>query len=259
MSDFTLTPAGLSYMLTLMGAKSIPGVDVSNLFPTDQTAREALLEKGAHDIAAQGYFRIENRQFHDMHPLLPLAVAGLVAPEQIIHTSAYAGGGEYQAGHYLSSRVTVEFYIDADGNYRIVVLDNVETAVRTIANNLGLTQAATETALTLTIPQEAQQGDMRAAVSAALAQSDIAPADGTSIIEAISHLDRVAEIDLAQIVNGEIFPQQSVLVFRVEETTGMLHAVRDGVTTLTVPASVAFERTLLEGVHALQAMRQTVA
>jgi hypothetical protein len=258
MSDFTLTPAGLAFMLTLMNAKGIPGVDVSHLFPTDPTERQALLEQGAHDIAAQGYFRIENRQFHDMNPLLPLAVAGVVAPEQIIHTRAYTGADEYQAGHYLSSQVVVEFYVSAGEQYRLVVLDSVETAIRTIAHNVGVVPSAQETALTLTIPQEAQQGDIRAAVSAALAQSDIAPADGTAIIRAISDLERVAEVDLAQVLDGEILRQQSVLLFRIQDTIGMLNAVRDGATILTVPASATFERTLLEGVHALQAMRQAV-
>lgn len=260
MSDFTLEPAELAFLLTLVNANSIPGVDLSALFPTDEAARYAFLEKGGFALANHGHMRIENRQFHDLNPLLPLAVATLAAPEQIIHTTAYAAGSELQAAHYLAGANVVEFYITPEGNYRVVVLDSVETAIRTIAHNLGVVHSGNAHVLSLTIAPEllADNADIRAAVASALAESDIPPADGTRIMGAISTLDRVAEIDLAQVVDGTIQRQDAILLFRVEGTVGMLHTRKLGATTLTIPASAGFEQNVLEGIHALQAMRQAV-
>lgn len=260
MSDFTLEPAELAFLLTLVNANRIPGVDLSALFPADEAARYAFLEKGGFALASHGHMRIENRQFHDLNPLLPLAVATLAAPEQIIHTTAYAAAGELQAAHYLAGVNVVEFYITPEGNYRVVVLDSVETAIRTIAHNLGVVHSGNMHVLSLTIAPEllADNADIRAAVAAALAESDIPPADGTRIMGAISSLDRVAEIDLAHIVDGTIQRQDAILLFQVEGTVGMLHTRKLGATTLTIPASAGFEKTVLEGVHTLQAMRQAV-
>ncbi len=260
MSDFTLEPAELAFLLTLVNATGIPGVDLSALFPADEGERYAFLEKGGYALANHGHMRIENRQFHDLNPLLPLAAATLAAPEQIIHTTAFAAAGDLQAAHYLAGPHVVEFYINPEGNYRVVVLDSVETAIRTIAHNLGVVHSGNAHVLSLTIPPEllADNADIRAAVAAALAESDIPPADGTRIMTAISTLDRVAEIDLAHVIEGEVQRQESVLLFRVDGTVGMLHARRLGATTVTIPASAGFERTLLEGIHALRAMRLAV-
>lgn len=260
MADFTLEPAEMAFMMTLVNAKSIPGVNTDHLFPADPEARNAFLEQGGLALAAHGYFKLANRQFYDMNPLLPEAIAVLTSPEQVMHTTAYLDGGTAQVGHYIAQQRVVEFSIDADGNYRVVPLDSVATAISTIAHNLGAVQTATPNVLSLVIAPEllAEHADVRAAVAAALAASDLPPANGTRVMEAINRLDRVAEIDLAHVIDGAIINQQSLLLFRVEGTVGMLHVHRLGATTLTIPAYAELETALRNGIHSLQTMRQAV-
>jgi hypothetical protein len=260
MSDFTLNPAEMAFLLTLVNAKGIPGVNTEHLFPADSAARDALLEQGGLALAEHGHFKLANRQFYDMNPLLPEAIAVLGAPEQIVHTTAYLPDGSAQVGHYIVQQRVVEFSVTAEGNYRVVLLDGVETAARTIAFNLGAVPTPSPNVLSLSISPEllAEHGDVRAAVAAALAESNLPPADGTRVMAAISALDRVAEIDIAQVMDGAIINQDSIMIFRVEGTVGMLHAKRGGPTTLTIPAEADLERTLREGVRTLQALRQAV-
>lgn len=260
MSDFTLEPAAMAFMLTLVNARGIPGVNTDHLFPPNPETRDALLEEGGQSLAANGYIRIANRQFHDMNPLLPAAIAVLAAPEQILHTTIYRADGTAQAGHYIAQQRVVEFSILDNGNYHVVLVDGVNTAVSTLAHNLGVVQEQSDNVLSLVISPELlqQHADVRAAVAAALAASDLPAADGTRVMAAISNLERVAEIDLAQVVDGAIINQHSFLLFRVEGTVGMLHVGRSGPSTLAIPASAEFEIALRNGVHSLQTMRQAV-
>lgn len=248
MTNITLEPAELAFLLALLDAQSIPGADAEPLVPADKAARQVVLDQGQAALQQHGLIRVADGHFDGLGTPLLLAVAVLAAPAQVIRTTRYRDTGEQRIGHYVADDLIVEFFRTASG-YRLVALDSLGTAVARLASWLPLNGSGPAAPAALSLPADAMEHLLESAQAGEAEQvagllEATANGNRDRLQAALADLRPVADVELATVANGEISPQQLITLFAAAGGAGMVHFTGTGQADLVVPAGPAFGSTL---------------
>jgi hypothetical protein len=133
------------YMLALVDAQAIVGVDAPELFPTDDLSRDSVYSVGKRNLGEHGWLMPakESPNEYDLNPILFEATAIIAAPEIVIATMRDAKGDEGQlVQHYVNGDEIVELSATVERKYRIGILSDKNVLFERMAELLNLAQPA---------------------------------------------------------------------------------------------------------------------
>ncbi|NJN95288.1 MAG: hypothetical protein HC875_14860 [Anaerolineales bacterium] len=133
MSKLYLEPPELSYLLQTMSARSVIGVDNSQLFPKDEAENEALLKQGLEQLVAHGWLINDESGKVRFNEALVYLIAVMADPKIAIMTTLQEVEGFYQLiTHYLAGPVIVEQMRTTTNQYQLVAVPDIDTTVKRI-------------------------------------------------------------------------------------------------------------------------------
>lgn len=134
-----LTTSELAYLLGIVAAETLIGADNQALFPQNEAAREEQWRRGRDRLEADGWLVWDatagNYALSD--PLM-IIIAALADPEVVLLTE-WQGPDQQRHGvnHYLSLDLVIEM-VRQDDQYRLIVLESVETMAERLGHTFEL-------------------------------------------------------------------------------------------------------------------------
>lgn len=149
----TLSSAELAYLLQMLAAQTVIGLDPAPLFAADQDARKAQLEQGLAELKLSG--RLQPKE-HDSWALDVNVAAMAVAvadPEIVISvTRIETPQSERMVNYYLAASFVVELAVTEENAYRLTGLPELDLIAVRVGQALGLPlEAPTTTPKTMSL------------------------------------------------------------------------------------------------------------
>lgn len=133
MSKLLLEPPELSYLLQTMNARSVIGVNNSQLFPKDEAENEALLKQGLEQLVTHGWLTNDESGKVRFNETLVYLIAVMADPKIAIMTTLQKAEGFYRLiTHYLAGPVIVEQMRTTANQYQLAAVPDIDTTVKRI-------------------------------------------------------------------------------------------------------------------------------
>ena len=125
-----LEPSEFAYLLNVLDARKIVGVDNDLLFPAEPAQKEALLTEGFEQLVEHGWFQKEDGQINANNTLF--LMTAVTAQPEIVITVTYIDSQklEHTVTYYLADRFIVEQFPDQEGDFLLTMIDD-ETQILT--------------------------------------------------------------------------------------------------------------------------------
>lgn len=163
----TVSTAEFAYLLNLVSAEQIIGVDNDNLFPKDEAHHARLLADGFDQLVEKGWLSREDRpNRYNLNNELMLLVAVIANPELTMMSQRYFAGGEQIVTYYLAEgRIVEQVRTDVDA-YCITNIPSFSTATnRLIKRNKW--EAAEQTDINSSLPITISRAEMKKSINSA--------------------------------------------------------------------------------------------
>lgn len=235
MIQIQLAQSELAYLLHLLNASAVIGVDNLRLFPSDTSERKALLDAGFVALQENGWVRAVDNQY-STNPTVVLLVAAIAVPEiAIVVRHSVEDGGEQAVSYYLAQDMVVEQYLSAEKKYRITQLDNQEAIVERLQIALGIPDTEPDSTLSFVVEPnalsnaiaQARSGEVDA-LAALLSASHSADDDPISVARQIGNLQPTANIELAALAGERVVSLAHIVLLRYRENIWAISDVHAG-------------------------------
>lgn len=144
MSGAQLKPTEFAYLLAILNAPAVVGVDDPALFPTKSSARDATYSQGRKELEANGWLKAvpEFPDEYELNPNLLEMVSVVATPEFVVVTSRSTRESELrQVLHFLAGDSIVDLSAPTEGTYHVGAVADRKTFHGRIAEMLCLTTA----------------------------------------------------------------------------------------------------------------------
>ena len=138
----TLTPAELAFLLSLVDAQTLLGLEHEALFPESASARESLYLQGRSELEQDGWLsQVAGTERYDLNDPLVAVIAAMAAPRVIIVTTLDPPGQPRQSVTHYISTIVVEAVFDGH-HYEVAGLRSTEIMLARLANTISLPQSS---------------------------------------------------------------------------------------------------------------------
>jgi hypothetical protein len=214
LSSAQLKTSEFAYLLALLNAPNVVGLEDSALFPTKSSTRDATYSQGREELEKNGWLKPvpDYPDEYELNPLLLEMVSAIATPEFIVDTSHSTGESEFrQVLHYVVDDSIVEISAPAEGTYQVGSVPDHETLYARMAEMLCLT--TTRQTLQFTLDETAfediqslsKEGHSKEAVKL-LDSTDVDSKNGQSFIDALVGSTTgqivVVSLDSGQVTSG---------------------------------------------------------
>ena len=135
-----LTPAELAFLLSLVGAQTLEGLEHEALFPENAAVWESLFLQGRSELERDHWLiQVPGTAQHDLNEQLVTVIATMAAPRFVVVTTVDRPGLPRQSVTHYISTVVVEACFDGK-QYQLVGLRSTEVMLARLANTIGLPQ-----------------------------------------------------------------------------------------------------------------------
>ena len=144
MSSAQLKQPEFAYLLAILNATAVVGIEDPALFPTKSSSRDAIYGQGRKELEAKGWLKpVPNHpDEYELNPILLEMVSVIATPEFVVVTSHSTGESELrQVLHYLAGDSIVDVSAPAEGVYQVGAVPDRDTFHTRIAEMLYLTTA----------------------------------------------------------------------------------------------------------------------
>jgi hypothetical protein len=214
LSSAQLKPSEFAYLLALLNAPNVVGLEDSALFPTKSSTRDSTYSQGREELEIAGWLKPapDHPDEYELNPFLLEMVSVVATPEFVVDTSYSNGESEFrQVLHYVVDDSVVELSVSAEGIYQMGSVPDHETLFARIAEMLCLTTARQAQQFTLdeTVFEDIQslskKGHSKEAVKL-LDSTDLDRTNGQSFIDALAGSTTgqivVVSLDSGQVISG---------------------------------------------------------
>lgn len=134
-----LSTAEFSYLLNLVSARNIVGVDNDQLFPVDEIDQKMMCTAGFQQLVEHGWLIKEGNKGskHNISNQLVLMVATVANPELTMMITRYTSQGEQVITYYYANDRVVEQIRTADDQYRLVPFSQFSAVTERLRITLG--------------------------------------------------------------------------------------------------------------------------
>jgi hypothetical protein len=139
-----LKPSEFAYLLALLNAPTVIGLENPVLFPTKSSARDATFSQGREELETNGWLKPvpDHPDEFELNPFLLEMVSVVATPQFVVDTSHSTKESELrQVLHYVADNSIVEVSAPAEGIYQVGSVPDHETLHARIAEMLCLTTA----------------------------------------------------------------------------------------------------------------------
>ena len=139
MSAIVLESAEFAYLLAVVDAESVVGVENPALFPSDQESREATYTRGLQSMKERGWIKPASKpsQFH-FNDMLFLMAAVVANPEFVVFTVRNTENfGRQVIMHYLAGSDIIELVATADKKFHLGIVPDRAALSERITSALG--------------------------------------------------------------------------------------------------------------------------
>jgi hypothetical protein len=144
MSSAQLKQPEFAFLLAILNATAVVGLEDPALFPTKSSSRDATYGQGRKELEANGWLKpVPNHpDEYELNPILLEMVSVVATPEFVVVTSHSTGEPELrQVLHYLAGDSIVDVSATAEGVYQVGGVPDRETFHTRVAEMLYLTTA----------------------------------------------------------------------------------------------------------------------
>ncbi len=155
MDGAELTKSEFAYLLAIVHATEVVGVDDPALFPTKAKARDSTYGEGRAQLEENGWLKPipEYTDEYDLNPALLQMVSIVAAPTHVLGTrSGEEDEDRHWMLHYVSGDQIVELWAPTKESYILAVVPDIETLQSRLGEMLQLTEASRETEFSLEEP-----------------------------------------------------------------------------------------------------------
>ena len=152
MSGAELKTSEFAYLLAILNASAIAGLDDPTLFPTKSSARDVTYGQGRKELEINGWLKPvpDHPEEYELNPSLLAIVSIVAAPDFVVASTHITGEAERQLVlHYIAGDGIVELSAPAEGIYRVGIVLNREALHERIAKMLHLTSTQQAVQFTL--------------------------------------------------------------------------------------------------------------
>jgi hypothetical protein len=229
MNGIELQQAEFAYMLAVIGARAVVGVDDPNLFPLEATEQEEIYSLGREGLEQHGCLIPVEHSPHEyaMNPLLYEATALIAAPDIVVATLRDTRGGERQlVQHYIAGDGIVELSVSTEWNYRLGFLSGIKILYEHIAQMLHVTDSEQSGQFMISeqifnaIQPLSQKGELEQ-VAELIASAGVNGSFGASLVEALSSASS-GQVVVIRPRSGEIEAGRRAMVFGEGDGAWML-------------------------------------
>jgi hypothetical protein len=193
MKGIELDQTEFAYMLGVIQADAIVGVDDPKLFPTDDASKEEIYSVGRERLEEHGWLvQVEHSPHeYELNPLLFKVMAFIAAPDIVVATLRDSKDTDRQLLlHYIAEEDVIEFSASQEWKYRFGFLSGNQGLSERVAGLLEVTDS--EQPMSFTISEEAftsvqsrcQEGKLEQAVELIIA-SGVKRKPGKSFVDAL--------------------------------------------------------------------------
>ena len=135
-----LTPAEMAFLLSLVGAQTLEGLEHETLFPESAAAWESLFLQGRSELERDHWLiQVPGTAQYDLNEQLVTVIATMAAPNSVVVTTVDMPGLPRQSVTHYVSTVVVEACFDGK-QYQLVGVRSTEVMLARLANTIGLPQ-----------------------------------------------------------------------------------------------------------------------
>jgi hypothetical protein len=152
LSGAQLKSSEFAYLLAVLNASTVIGLEDPLLFPTKSSDQDATYSEGRQELEANSWMKPvrDYPDEYELNPILLEMVSIITAPEFVVDTSRSTGESEFQQVlHYLANDSIIEVSAPAEKTYQIGAVPDHESFHARIAEMLGI--AASKQANQLTV------------------------------------------------------------------------------------------------------------
>lgn len=219
-----LDSSEFAYLLQMVGATRVVGVDNSLLFPGDDQANVLLLQQGLEALQAHGWLVPDGKGFRT-HTGVVVLTAVVANPELVVFlTLATPDGSKQFATYYMGQDIVVEQLFTTEQQYVLTRLANFQAVIERLGQALAITDVPPPSATPVALPRGAfeegfrQGGNGRlAALKKMLHDAD----DGLQTIDDIPHLASllqglrpVGSVEIGHLAGGRLTSRRDLMFFR---------------------------------------------
>jgi hypothetical protein len=206
----TLDSNEFAFLLHILNAKAVIGVNNSFLFPADDTLRESLLSQGFNMLQEHGWLLSEDSKFIT-NTGLALMAAAIASPERTIMLTRYMPKGRQTITYYLAQDIIVEQFLTSDQQYFLTRLDTLFDVIDRLWQALQIPDANRMLKEEITIEigtfenamKQAKSGDLSILISA-LHKAGLDSEACEQLAKAIITLHPVGDIELSVLSGVQI-------------------------------------------------------
>ena len=211
MDGITLDVAELAYLLAVVDARSLAGVDDPRLFPATPDEQDAIFSAGLKALKEHGHLKPAERGSMRLDDGLIYLVSVLAQPEHVILTLRDRDGARQVVFHYLAGPAVIELSAQSNEHYRVGMLPDLAAMTTRIAEMLSVSPAKQPEPATFTIG-----GPLFGAIKGLIAEGKADQAastlksfgvnglNGDALLEALRAPDTSGNVIVAKVVNGQI-------------------------------------------------------
>lgn len=243
MSGIVLEKPEFAYLLGVIQATSVVGVDDMTLFPADQAERDATYESGFKLLQEHGWLTpIDNTNERNLNDLLLLMTAVVADPAYVVFTARNSGGRNQQLLlHYLAEPEIVELSATPDQKYRIGLVPDRAAMLQRIQEMLGLPEKAEAPRFQFNIEEQAFQAiqnlvgeGKRKQAAAMLRDRGVNGTKGESLLSALGSTEAGGIVAVTRASGGQITAGRKVTVYRQVDASWLMRRIDAAATTLSL-------------------------
>lgn len=207
-----LSTAEFSYLLNLVSARNVVGVDNDQLFRAKEADQKAMYTAGFQQLIDNGWLVKEGNK-HNISNQLVLMVATVANPEMTMMVTRYTSQGEQVITYYSANDHIVEQIRTADDQYRLVPFEQSSAVMERLRIILGASSNyENHSPLRVTLPIESFGEKLESAQSGDLypLKNNLSK-QGLSIEQSTKWAQMIANAKPSIFVEWGLFIQNSVL------------------------------------------------
>lgn len=220
----TLSAEEFAYMLSVVKAEAVVGVDDPALFP-DPASAEAVYKTGLEQLIAHGWAKPTGKpNEYAFNDDLSLMVADIGHPDFVVFTIRNTEDGRRVVLHYMGGPDIIELAAEPDGTYTLGSVTDRRAMVTRMEDVLSLSQAgpSPEDQFTVeaptfeTIQDLAESGDWEQAKDM-LTQLGINGNKAQSLVNALSAPDSSGLVAVVKPKEGQVTAGRKASLYREDE------------------------------------------
>ncbi len=232
MGNLTLELSELSYLLQMVNARSVIGVDNARLFPLDEGKNQELLQEGVERLKAHHWIKVDPQSNKtNFNEMLCYLIAVMADPEIAIMTVRQEEDGSYQLfTHYLAGQMIVEQIPLAGEKYQLAFVTDLPTAVdriqsliqpRRSTGELGVTKITLDKRAFSRVKNLAKEGKTDTAI-ALLREEGIDPRLALSLVASIQTPTHRGMVVVMERLNNQVTPTRNLTIMQSRQSSWLL-------------------------------------